>query len=194
MHVNHHALGIEITNLQVESFLQSQAQRIDGPEVSRVAMLRDGPDQPMHFVDGQHCGEGLLFGAAQILEHVPLAWFGDGIEELDAAVRDAQRTVSVHSRGEALVIDRILVADRELREDTLEFGFAVQESLYHVWIKVITAALDNDGLGDIRRIGVLVHSLCRQRVVDIRDGDDSSAKWNLGSLETAGYPVPSNLS
>ena len=36
MNVDHHPLGIEITGLQIQSFLQSQAQRIDGPQVSQI--------------------------------------------------------------------------------------------------------------------------------------------------------------
>ena len=65
--VDHHALGIEITNLKMKSFLQSQAQRIDGPEVSRVAMLLDGSNQAMHFVDGEYRRKCLLLGAAELL-------------------------------------------------------------------------------------------------------------------------------
>ena len=33
MDVNHHALGIDIADLQVESFFQPQSERVDGPEV-----------------------------------------------------------------------------------------------------------------------------------------------------------------
>lgn len=74
-------------------------------------MLLDGSDRSLHFVDGQHRRQRLLLGAADLLEHVPVTWFGDGIEDLDAVVGDAQRTgceVALVDQAEQILSDLLL--------------------------------------------------------------------------------------
>ena len=55
MDVDRHSLGVNIADLQVESFFKPQPQRVKRPQKSRVVLLPCGHDQLMDFVD-QHFG------------------------------------------------------------------------------------------------------------------------------------------
>ena len=56
MDVDRHSLGVDVADLQVESFFKPQPQRVERPQKSRVVMLPCGHDQLMDFVDRQHFG------------------------------------------------------------------------------------------------------------------------------------------
>ena len=71
-------------------------------EVSRVARLLDGSDQPLYFVSGQDRRQCLLFRSTQLLEYTPVTRLCHGVEELDATVGHAQRTGS-----EVALVDQV---------------------------------------------------------------------------------------
>ena len=91
MHVHEHPLAVDVADLQVQPFLESQAERVDRPEVGPVVGRADGVDESSHLVDREHVGERLRPGDAEPLERRPVAGRGVGVEELDAAVGDLQR-------------------------------------------------------------------------------------------------------
>ncbi len=99
MHVHEHPRAVDVADLEVEALLEPQAQRGGGPEVGPVVGCADGVDEPPHLVDGQDIGERLGPGDAELPERLPVARRGAGVEGLDPAGGDDQRT-----GGELLVI------------------------------------------------------------------------------------------
>jgi hypothetical protein len=91
MNVHEHPIGVDISDLQVQGLLKSQAQRVDGPEVGREPWSVRGVDESSDLGDRQHVGECFGPGNPELLERLPIAWLGVGIEELDAAHGDLQR-------------------------------------------------------------------------------------------------------
>ena len=69
VNVNHHAFRVEIADFEIESFFQSEAQRIDGPEIDSVASVPNGGHDLVDFVDGQDIGQRFLLGDTQLFEY-----------------------------------------------------------------------------------------------------------------------------
>ena len=92
MDVNHHPFGIEVADLQIESFFQPEPQRIGGPEEGSVVMLPSGSDNCVDFIDGQYIGQRFLFWNAKFLQHIPITRTGDAKEELESVVGDFERS------------------------------------------------------------------------------------------------------
>ena len=112
MDVDHHAGGVDVADLEVEALAEPEAQRVDGPEVGAVVGRADGGDEAADLVDGEDVGEALLPGDAEAFEGGPVAWDGVRIEELDAAVGDAEG-----GGGEVAVVLEVeeIVAELRLR-------------------------------------------------------------------------------
>ena len=90
MDVDHHPRAVDVADLEVQPFAEPEAQRVDGPEIGAVVGRADGGDEPTDLVDGEDVGECLLPADAESLEGGPVAGRGVGVEELDAAVGDAE--------------------------------------------------------------------------------------------------------
>lgn len=89
MDVDEHAGAVDVAQLKGESFLEPQAQRVDGPEEGAIVRSPDGVEEPMHLVDGQDVGQRLMHRDAELEERGPFARHGMG-EEVDAAVGDLE--------------------------------------------------------------------------------------------------------
>ena len=111
MDVDHHPRAVDVADLEVQPLAEPEAQRVDGPEVGAVVGRADGGDEAADLVDGEDVGEPLLPGDAEPLEGGPVARGGVGIEELDAAVGDAERgggELAVVLEVEEVVADLLL--------------------------------------------------------------------------------------
>ena len=94
MDVNGHPLRINVTDLQIESFFQSQAKRVDAPQKSSIVQLPGGRNQLMDLSDRQHLGQRRLFGHFEFMEDIPVSWTGRGVKELQRTVGHFQRARS----------------------------------------------------------------------------------------------------
>ena len=83
----------------MQAFAQPQAKRVDRPEEGPEVRLAHGVDKLPHLVDRQHVGEGLGPGDPELLECLPVARRGVGVEKPDGAGGDPHR-----ARGEMLFI------------------------------------------------------------------------------------------
>jgi hypothetical protein len=88
--VNEHAAAVNVTQLQDESFLEPQAQRVNGPEEGSAVRSPDGVEEPVHLVDALDVGQRLVLWDAKLQECGPLSRHGVRVEELDAAVGDLE--------------------------------------------------------------------------------------------------------
>ena len=89
--VNQTASAIDVRDLQVRAFLQTQTAGVDRAEAyvvpERTDMLQDQP----HLLDAQHDRERPLARRANHPEHVPFTGERLLVEELDAGQRDGHR-------------------------------------------------------------------------------------------------------
>jgi hypothetical protein len=99
MDVDQHPCAVDVADLQVQPFPEPQPQRVDRPEIGPVMVRADGVDETPYLIDGEHVGEFLVPADTKPLERGPVARRGVGVEELDAAVGNAQRC-----RGELAVV------------------------------------------------------------------------------------------
>jgi hypothetical protein len=90
MDVDHHPGRVDIGDLEVEALGESEAEGVDGPEISPVVGRADGGDEATDLVRGEDVGEASLPGDAEASEGGPVSGCGVSIEELDAAVSDAE--------------------------------------------------------------------------------------------------------
>ncbi len=93
MNVDHLALGVDVADLQVQSFAQTQAQRIDGPEEDSQALGVGGQDDLANLFSCDYFGQRIFVLEFEHRQDVPAAWAGDAIKELDAGERDAECSV-----------------------------------------------------------------------------------------------------
>ena len=91
MHVDDHSLAVDVADLQIQTFLEPQPQRVDGPEERLVVRRAHGVDEAAHFGDAQDVRQALGSGDAEVLEGGPVAGDGMGVEEDEAAGGDLQR-------------------------------------------------------------------------------------------------------
>jgi len=94
MDVNQSSLGIDITDLQVKSFVKSESHRVDGPKEGPHPQRGGGVDDGVDLFDREHFGQGIAILQFEHREDVPVTLAGDAEEELDAREGDAERTVS----------------------------------------------------------------------------------------------------
>ena len=81
MDMDHAASAIDITDLQVESFLHSQPQRIDGPEIDRHPLGVGRLDDLQHLLSRDDLWQRLNVLKLHLLEGLPVAFAGSGVEE-----------------------------------------------------------------------------------------------------------------
>ena len=91
MDMDDHPRAVDVADLQIQTFLETQPQRVDGPEEGLVVWRAHGVDQAPHFGDAQDVGQALGPGDVEVLEGEPVARDGMGVEEDDAAGGDLQR-------------------------------------------------------------------------------------------------------
>lgn len=93
MNVHHHSLRIDVGDLQVPSFVESQSKGIGGPEVGGDSRDVGRGDDLMNLIDGQNLGQG--FDVLQLHggEGFPRPFAGSGVEELDSGESDSHGTV-----------------------------------------------------------------------------------------------------
>ncbi len=99
MDVDHHSLAVEITDLQVDRFADSQAEGVSRPDEGfqseRLASVDDLEDLRL----GDHFGQRLDVVELGLIEHVPISGASRAIEELDPAQQHrlrARRNVLVN--------------------------------------------------------------------------------------------------
>ena len=102
MDVEGHATGVNVADLQVEAFFQSQGQRIKRLQQRGIVMLGDGGDQLADFADGHHSRQRFLFGDFDLSEDVPVAWASSAVEEFKSDIGYFER-----SGGELAFIDQV---------------------------------------------------------------------------------------
>ena len=95
MNVNQSSRGVDVTDLQVQSFAEPQAHRIDRPEENSHPLRRAGIDDAVHLWDGDYFRERLGVEDFQMVECRPVASAGGPIEELEGRKCDAKRTFGV---------------------------------------------------------------------------------------------------
>jgi len=120
VHVDEHAGTVDVAQFQGQPFLKPQPQRVDGPEEGTVVRRADGVEEPMHLVDGQHIGQRLLLGDAELEKRGPVPRHAVGVEELDAAVGDLEG-----AGGEPAVVLEVQEIVADLRLGELVRGLAV---------------------------------------------------------------------
>ncbi|TWU09915.1 hypothetical protein Pla52o_58140 [Novipirellula galeiformis] len=111
MNVNHHPLGINVTDLQVASFLEPQAHRVGRPKEGCDPLDSASVDDAVHLFDGKHLRH--RFGPLQLHcgERLPVPLAGSRVEELDARECYTDRPV------------RELFFVFEVQEVSSQFGF-----------------------------------------------------------------------
>jgi hypothetical protein len=81
----------KVADLEIQRFLEPQAERVDGPEEGLVVRGAHGVDEAAHLVDTEDVRQGLGPGDGEGLEGGPVARDGMGEEEEDAAGGGLQR-------------------------------------------------------------------------------------------------------
>src|SRR5208337_4737240 len=134
----------------METFVAPQARRVDRREIGPVAKCADGTDELSHLVDREHVGQPFLLLDADSLESGPVAGRGVGVEELDGAVGDVQRT-----GGELSVVLEMeqVVANLRFIQDVRRRVEVDCESPYGAEVNVLSA------LAQAGELKVLVHLL-----------------------------------
>ena len=99
MHVNHHAFRVNISDVQIESFFQSQAEGVHRPEKSGHALRLAAVNDLMDLLDGQHFRQRLDVLNLHLSQRLPFTPTRARVEKLHAGERHSQRAT-----GELLVI------------------------------------------------------------------------------------------
>ncbi len=89
--------GINVTDLEMQGFVESESHRIDGPKEHEHPLCGGGRDETVYLVDGQHLGQGVDVLQFQHPEDFPVSFAGDGEEEFDTRECNAERSVSKSS-------------------------------------------------------------------------------------------------
>ena len=114
MDMDDHTLGVNIGNLKVEGFVESETQAIDGGEVDLVVKgsgrFKELPD----FLKAEDSGEAVFGLGADEREGMPVAFEDMLVEEFDTTVADAHG-----SGGEAVNVFAV-------QEVGLKLGFGDQ--------------------------------------------------------------------
>jgi hypothetical protein len=90
MNVHQHAFGIDVRDFEVESFVESQPQRIDDGKEADHRWLIDESQEYLDFFDGQDSGQFDLLLNLEHFESGPLAGTRLVEEELEPTVGDVE--------------------------------------------------------------------------------------------------------
>lgn len=88
--VDEHPAGVEVADLEMQGFLQAEAERIAGPEEALQDRFADGGDQLIDFGDREDGGKFSLLADAEVFESGPVTRAGARVEELESGVGDLQ--------------------------------------------------------------------------------------------------------
>ena len=99
VNMHHHAFRVNISDVQIQRFLQPQAEGVHRPEEDRHPLRPATVDDLMHLLDRQHFRQRLHVLNLHLRQRLPLAATCARVEEFHAGERDAQRAA-----GELLVI------------------------------------------------------------------------------------------
>ena len=123
MNVNHHPLAVDVADLQVDHFADSQPQRVGGPKKTLQAKRTGRVDHLKDLVLRDDFGERDDARDLGLLEDFPLSGAGGSVEELDGREDDA-----LSSRGGFNVNDLVqevnadVVLGEFLRRRFVEIG------------------------------------------------------------------------
>ena len=88
MHVDHESLAVDVSNVEQESFVQSESQALDSGEVHTVMQGRGPAEQAPHFLHTEDGWEPVCGWSAHEVEELPVALQNVQGEEADAAGAD----------------------------------------------------------------------------------------------------------
>ena len=91
MHVDHHALAVDVGDLQILRFLQAQAAGVDRGQKGAVVRRPDAAQDRPHLLAAQDRRQARLALRAQDVEEMPAALQHVHEVEPNAAVADAHR-------------------------------------------------------------------------------------------------------
>jgi hypothetical protein len=74
--MNEGACGVDVADLEGETFGEAQAERVDRPEAGTAVFAASGRDDATDLFDGEDVGELRLRRHTQVLERLPVAWHG----------------------------------------------------------------------------------------------------------------------
>ncbi len=83
MNVDHHAFGVDIGDLEMQSFVQSQAQMIDDGKVALHRWFLDQFEKRLHLADRDQHRQLLFDFDASEFQDRPVAWTGEAIVQLE---------------------------------------------------------------------------------------------------------------
>ncbi len=91
-HVHHHAVTVDVSDLQVHAFVQAQTAGIDRAQADPIARATYDPQNPAHFGHAEHHGQLLFPTRTYQVERGPL--FSERMleEELDAVQSNSDGT------------------------------------------------------------------------------------------------------
>ena len=91
--MDEHAFGINVADLQVPGFFETEAQGIDGPEIDSDAFDAAGIDDRVYLIDRKDFRERLGVLEFHGCQRFPGSLASSGVEELDAGVGDTHGPV-----------------------------------------------------------------------------------------------------
>ena len=91
VHVDHHAIRVDVGDLQVERLLQAQAAGVHGGEVGAVARRANAAEHRSNLLPTEHPRQARFALGAHDVEQVSVAPQTLHEVDADAAVADAQR-------------------------------------------------------------------------------------------------------
>ncbi len=98
MDVNQHAIGIDVVDMKMESFLEPESQGVDDEEEAMHGGLFYQLEKSVNFTDGDDDGDLELSAGSYELESVPVSRAGESKELLEGLLSDvdgASRPVSI---------------------------------------------------------------------------------------------------
>jgi len=94
MDMNKHPFGVDIGNLEMECFLESESERIDGGEEAQHGGLFDEFQKDLNFVDSENGRQLEFLLDLEFFESWPIARAGFRKEEFQGAVSDVDGAVA----------------------------------------------------------------------------------------------------
>ena len=118
MDVHGHSSRVNVTDLEIESFFQSQSQRVERPKQCGVVVAIRGSDQSMDFADRHHGRQSFLLWDFDLFQYVPIARASRTVEELQCTVSHFQRAGSELAIVDQMqqIVSHLLLAQLVRRE------------------------------------------------------------------------------
>lgn len=90
-YMDQHPLSINVGDLEMQCFLESESHRIDGPEEALHGGLADRRHELIHFGDREDGREFGLVDNAEFSQRSPIARTRLSVKELDPGIGDLER-------------------------------------------------------------------------------------------------------